>query len=495
MAKLSQFQMTDAKSWSGLTTKNHIGAIWSAAPQKASNIMTMVHQSNFGMDLDTYLNQFGVKVLDNEDDFVWELIGTSKKNIPLVEARLTRNGSAIAATDKPGVGASRFFLVFEEQWFTDVHVIVGHKNELYPLSIVNDPEPEGNYWVYEVELISDNSDKYMDTDELVAGRRFSKDWSLVEQTLSKKGGGINFTSPFSMRNQFTMIRMQHQTPGNMISRPFGTMFKNDKGQTFKIWTQYQDYQFDHQFRLEKNRGLMFSTSNRKADGTYDNKGKSGFIAKQGAGIRQQMEASNTVFYNNFTIKYLLNVLLDLSENKLSMDQRKFVLKTGERGAVQFHYALEDFSQLFQPLFNEDRMFKNDGGGLTSLGLGYGGQFLRYIGPMGIEVSVSVDSLYSDRERNKIYHPDGGVAESYRYDILDVGTSGGEANIQKVMAKGQEDIWGYEPGLRDPYSPTGGRMKFMANAVDGYTVHRACVFGAMVVDPSRTASFIPNILAD
>jgi len=64
------------------------------------------------MDLDTYLNQFGVKVLDNEDDFVWELIGTSKKNIPLVEARLTRNGSAIAATDKPGVGASRFFLVF-----------------------------------------------------------------------------------------------------------------------------------------------------------------------------------------------------------------------------------------------------------------------------------------------------------------------------------------------------------------------------------------------
>jgi len=78
-------------------------------------------------------------------------------------------------------------------------VIVGHKNELYPLSIVNDPEPEGNYWVYEVELISDNSDKYMDTDELVAGRRFSKDWSLVEQTLSKKGGGINFTSPFSMR--------------------------------------------------------------------------------------------------------------------------------------------------------------------------------------------------------------------------------------------------------------------------------------------------------
>lgn len=494
MAKLSQFQMTDAKSWSGLTTKNNLGAIWNAAPQKASNIMTMIHQTNFGMDLDTYLNQFGVKVLENEDDFVWELIGTAKKNIPLVEARLTQNGSAISLTDKPGQNYSRFFLVFEEQWFTDVNIIVGERNELYPLQIVSEPVPEGNYWVYEVELITDDPDKYVDVDELQAGKRFSKEWSLVSTTLSKKGGGINFVSPFSMRNQFTMIRMQHTTPGDMINRPFGTMFKNDKGQTFKVWTQYEDYQFDHQFRLEKNRAMMFATSNRKADGSYGNYDKSGFIKKQGAGIRQQMEASNTVFYNTFTIKYLLNVLVDLAENKLDMDARKFVLKTGERGAIQFHYALEDYSQLFQPLFNEDRMFRADGGGLTSMGLGYGGQFLRYIGPMGIEVSISVDSLYSDRERNKIYHPDGGVAEAYRYDMLDVGTSAGEPNIQKVMARGQEDIWGYEPGFRDPYSPSGGRMHYMANATDGYTVHRGCVFGTKVTDPSRTASFIPSILA-
>ena len=107
--------------------------------------------------------------------------------------------------------------------------------------------------------------------------------------------------------------------------------------------------------------------------------------------------------------------------------------------------------------------------------------------MGIEVSISVDSLYSDRERNKIYHPDGGVAEAYRYDILDVGTSAGEANIQKVMARGQEDMWGYEPGFRDPYSPTGGRMKFMSNSTDGYTVHRGAVFGTKAADPSRIAS--------
>jgi hypothetical protein len=495
MPKLSPFQMTDGKAWAGLTTKNHIGAIWQAAPQKASNIMSRVFQTNFGQDLDSYLNQFGAKTLDRSDDFTWELIGSARRNIPLVEARLTRNGAPVSITDTPGKNQGRFFLVFEEQWFTDVNVIVGHLNELYPLQIVNDPTPDGQFWVYEVELLSADSNKFVDVDQLRPGMRFSKDWSLVEKTLSKKGGGINYVSPFTMRNTFTMIRMQDTMPGDMISRPMMTGFKDDRsGKVFTMWMQYRDYIFDTQFRQEKNRALMFATANRKDDGTYANFGKSGFIKEQGAGIRQQMEASNTIFYNDFNIKWLLNVLMDLSESKLPGDQRKFVLKTGERGAVQFHLAVEDNVLLFTPLRNMDRMYRTDGKGLSRMAYGYGGQFVEYIGPNNVEVSLSVDSMYSDRERNKIYHPDGGVAEAYRYDILDIGTSEGEPNIQKVYAKGQEDIWGYEPGLRDPFSPTGQRSRIMANSTDGYTIHRACVFGAMVKDPSRTASMIPSILS-
>ena len=96
-----------------------------------------------------------------------------------------------------------------------------------------------------------------------------------------------------------------------------------------------------------------------------------------------------------------------------------------------------------PLYDEDRMYKAGGGingSSVKLPLGYGGQFIEYMGPQGIQVNLSIDSLYDDRERNKVYHPDGGVAESYRYDILDVGTTDGEPNIRKVYVKGQEDIW-------------------------------------------------------
>lgn len=494
MPQISPFQMTEAQAWTGLTTKNHMGAIYQANPQSASKLMTRIYQTNFGLDLDTYLGQFSPLTLDTDDDYTWDLIGSAKKNVPLTEARIA--GVAVDGTSEAGKNFSEFELVFPEQWFSDENVIVGEKNEVYSMQVIADPTPEGSAWVYRCKLITGDPDLFVPFDELAQGKRFSKDWSLVEQTLSKKGGLVNFVSPFKMRNAFTMIRMQHSAPGNMIDRPFATMWKDEKGTTHSTWTQYEDYQFDYQFRQEKNRLLMYAKANKASDGTYKNFGKSGHIKKQGAGIRQQMEASNTSFYSNFSIDYLIDILLDLSEGKLPGDKREFVLRTGERGAVQFHKAVQDNAQLFTPLYNEDRMYKAGGGingASVKLPLGYGGQFIEYMGPQGIQVNLSIDSLYDDRERNKVYHPDGGVAESYRYDILDVGTTDGEPNIRKVYVKGQEDIWGYEPGLRHPFSRSGER-NIMSNATDGYTVHRATICGTMVKDPSRTATLIPSILA-
>ena len=488
--------MTEAQSWSGLTTKNHLGAIYQSKPQMASKLMTRIHQTNFGLDLDTYLDKFSPLYLDTDDDFEWDLIGSAKKNVPLVEARI--GGTAVVATDQPGKNFSRFELVFGEQWFSDENIIVGEKNETYALQVVSDPVMEGINWVYTVELITGDPLLFVPFEELSAGKRFSKEWSLVEQTLSKKGGLVNFTSPFKMRNAFSMIRMQHSVPGNMIDRPMATMWKGDDGKSYSTWTQYEDYQFDTQFRHEKNRMLMYAKANKKSDGGYANFGKSGHIKKQGAGIRQQMEASNSAVYNDFSIEYLLDILLDLSEGKLPGDQREFVLRTGERGAVQFHTALENHAQLFQPLQDQTRMYKASSiasaqGGSTKMPYGYGGQFVEYMGPQGIKVNLSIDSLYDDRERNKVYHPDGGVAESYRYDILDVGTSDGEPNIRKVYVKGSEDGMGYEPGLRHPFS-RGSERNIMSNSTDGYTYHRWAICGAMVKDPSRTASLIPSIIA-
>lgn len=493
MPKISELQMTEARAWTGLTTKNHLGAIWETQPQEASKLLTRIAQVNFGQDLDSYLDKFDPLYLDTDEDFTWNLMGSGKKNVPLVEARI--GGTAITATSTPGLGFSEFELVFSEQWFTDVNIIVGHKNEKYQMQVQDNPYPEGVNWVYKVKLLTGDPDLFVPVEELQAGMRFSKDFSIVEDTLSVKGGGINFTSPFKMRNAFTYMRMEHTAAGNMINRPVGFAWLGDEGKVYKTWTQYEDYEFERQYREEKNKMLMYSRMNRKDDGTYANFGKSGNAIKQGAGIRQQMESANTIVYPFFDVDLLIDTLVELSEGKLASDKREFVLNTGERGAIQFHKAIQDYTQLFTPLRNTDRMYKASGAKGVNMPYGYGGQFVEFMGPQNIKVTLNViSSLYDDRERNKIYHPDGGVAESYRYDIMDIGTSDGEPNVRKVYIKGQEDIMYYIPGIRSPFSPKGERMTLAANSKDGYQYGRMSVCGAMVKDPSRCAVLMPSVLA-
>lgn len=61
-----------------------------------------------------------------------------QKNVPLIKASLTSNGSAVSATDKVGVDYFRIYLTFPEPWFSDVNLIVGERNELYPIRILDD---------------------------------------------------------------------------------------------------------------------------------------------------------------------------------------------------------------------------------------------------------------------------------------------------------------------------------------------------------------------
>ena len=51
----------------------------------------------------------------------------------------------------------------------------------------------------------------------------------------------------------------------------------------------------------------------------------------------------------------------------------------------------------------------------------GFQFVEYQAPNGVRVKIEVDTWYDDPVRNKIMHPNGGVAQSYRYDIMYIGS--------------------------------------------------------------------------
>lgn len=112
--------MVGFNGWKGLTKMNHLSSIFQLAPQKASNLMVQLLAAKRGKTLDTFLSQFPVKEFEDDSEYYWDIIGSAKKNIPLVEAR-DEDGKKVELTDGPvGVGTSPFYLVFAEDYFAKI---------------------------------------------------------------------------------------------------------------------------------------------------------------------------------------------------------------------------------------------------------------------------------------------------------------------------------------------------------------------------------------
>jgi len=73
-----------------------------------------------GKSLETYLSQFPKKEFETDDEYTWDVIGSSRRNIPLIEAR-DENGNVISSGNA-GVYGVPFFLVFPEDWFARTKV-------------------------------------------------------------------------------------------------------------------------------------------------------------------------------------------------------------------------------------------------------------------------------------------------------------------------------------------------------------------------------------
>ena len=272
-----------------LTRENHLGSIFQSAPQKATNLMVQLLASYKGKTLETFLSQFPTKMFDTDDEYTWEIIGSHRRNIPLVEAR-DITGATITS-GMAGVNGEPFYLVFAEDWFADGEVLAGELNELYPVRILGDARMEGANAVYKAELMGGIVDG-MPAEELQTGKRFSVEYAPVERELSRKVGDVRFSSPVSMRNEWSTIRIQHKVTGSMLNKKLAcgipVIDKAGNKSVKNMWMHYVDFEVEQQFAEAKNNVLAFGRSNRNANGEYMNIGKSGSVIKMGAGLKAQI---------------------------------------------------------------------------------------------------------------------------------------------------------------------------------------------------------------
>lgn len=398
---LKKFQMVGFQHWKGLTKENHLGSIFQLAPQKATQLMVQLLAFHTGKTLDTILNRYPTKEFESDDDFYWDVIGSSRRNIPLVEAR-EENGNVVTA-DSANVGANTtpFYLVFDEDWFADQEVIVGNLNEVYQFRILGEPRMEGSRAVYKVELMGGNTEG-VPAERLQSGERFSVETAYVERELSRRAGDVRFAAPVSMRNEWSTVRIYHKVPGSMLNKKLAVgipVVKETNGrythEVTNMWIHNVDYQVEQQFSDYKNNALMFGRSNRNSNGEYLNIGKSGNAIKTGSGLLEQMEVANTQYYSHFSLKLLEDALYELSAAKLGFGERYFLITTGEKGAQLFHKeVLKTVSGWTQFVLDNNSIgvVQKTSSELHQNALSAGFQFTEFKAPNGVRVKIQVDPL-------------------------------------------------------------------------------------------------------
>lgn len=493
--KISKLQVVEPQHWSGLTKESHLGYLGMLQPELISKTVDRLYEVNYGADnIVSFIDQFPVHYLNQDGIYQWLVQGSEERNIPLVKASLTSTGAQVGATDRAGLGRGSFFLWFPENYFQVTSVLVGERPDDYACRVVEPPTADGAYWRYKVELVTGDDTLFVPYTELAAGTRWSSDYGLVEHELSVRGNGVTHASPYKMENTTSYMRKEYDVPGNMIvagqNQPLAFAFIDQNGKQQTRWIDKLGWDFQTQFRRDKARLLLHGKSNRLADGSYGNRGETGNVIRAGFGLYEQMDGGNVMYFNTFSIDKLTDFALDITVGKFKEDSRTFVLSTGERGAYEFHKSASNKASGITWLRSGHNFDIKDG--KVSLDEG---QILKYRSVNGIEFNIIIDPMKDDPVRNKMLHPNGGLASSYLYDIWDFGTTNGKPNIQRVAVKGNEEIFGYIPGLRDPFNPYNNlnSPRMIVSPKDGYSVYKMFIGGIMLRNPLKTGRFIPTVL--
>lgn len=86
-------------------------------PQKASQLMVRLLAYQNGGKLASFVNSLPTKEFESDDEYTWDIIGSARRSIPLIEAR-TIDGVVVKDGDSNvGANTEPFYLVFGEDWF------------------------------------------------------------------------------------------------------------------------------------------------------------------------------------------------------------------------------------------------------------------------------------------------------------------------------------------------------------------------------------------
>lgn len=477
---LNNLQLYRGRRFSDLVDENMISNALLTKPHEVSGLLSLVFgtkDDGVSTAIDLITGGLGKTMIIENREYEWSVMIDQEHAVNIRWAKWNGKeiSSADIATATPGLNGTPIYIALEEKMFGP-GAVLAFDDVNFQVRVNGVPYQDGTSWVYECYVAEGFAGSYIPAEFLLPGRQVGRIGSAYEE-YSDEADIINYETPFKMRNNLTTLRLSYDITGDAYSTVLAIALKDpETGKTSYLWSDYQYWKALREWKKREEKFLLFSKSNRNADGTYALKGTNGRPVPISAGLFEQVSPANIRYYTQLTAELLEDYLFDLCYNILGTNERKFIALTGEMGIREFDRILKEKVASFNMI---DTTFVTGSGQNLTLG----GQFTTYKMTNGIELTLKRCPLFDNMEMFRQLHPlTGKPLMSYTFLFVDLGQRDGQANVVKVCRKDREFVQWFTGGSVAPNGYANSITTLRSNSRDGYQVHFLGEMGIMLRNP-------------
>ena len=252
-------------------------------PHEVSGLLSLVFgtkDDGISTAIDLITGGLGKTMIIENSEYEWSVMIDADHAVNIRWAKGLVSGSmaeitaANYATATPGLNNSPIYLGLEEKGFGP-GCILAFDDVNFQVRVNGVPYQDGSTWVYECYVADGFSGSYIPGEFLLPGRQVDRIGSAYEE-YSDEADIINYQTPFKMRNHLSTVRLTYDITGDAYSTVLAIALTDpETGKKSYLWSDYQYWKALREWKKREETMLLFSKSNRNADGTYNLKGTNG----------------------------------------------------------------------------------------------------------------------------------------------------------------------------------------------------------------------------
>lgn len=474
-------QVVAARNFNASTmTRNSLNAIFKNNYEELETYINTVALQNRGGDMpDSIVSFLGNLtqpiVLTDDTTYRWK-IGMSNRRRIRVKKQASGN------TTTPGIGGTKFTLVFEERYFDITDNIISESG--IQARVMEEAHNEADGWYYVCQINTNNPTDYMPTSDIAEGKTFGRLYSSVSE-MSVTGSGINGSTSIQLENRLTTIRKKVTVSGDVAAKVMSYTYKDpETGKNYTTWLPWVQHKVMQEVAWQKELLFLFGQYNGAFESNFL-KDTNGLPIETGAGLLAQIAPGNIATYNTLSYEFLDEILTQLSYMKqiggaTNENSETYVGMTGQVGMRQFSDAiLRKFGQT-NVIATDTRFLDRNGTELVFKGA----QFVEANFPNGITFKLKKTKLFDDPSLANGLDAKGFPKRSSEFIIM---RQGSEPVIRKVTKKDRQNVMWSQGGSVDMNGKFASNMnELRSSALDGVEGHYLSTEGIVLLDP--TAAF-------